>query len=218
MTVVLVNILLPILALVSLVAAFIYLLRALGQRRRVDNQAYGVGQVEMRRAMKIGFLRAIAVAVLGAILLVAWSIFLSVSDMEPAMSAEDTPAPSPTMSETITTTTTPSASPTVLLPSPSPTAALLLSPTATETAVPSPSPTITPPPAPLTATVSSGVGVWLRATPSTEGEQLEWVLDGTVVTLLPGQETGEEFTWQQVRTPVGNEGWVAVPFLVYSEQ
>ncbi len=218
MTVVLVNILLPILALVSLVAAFIYLLRALGQRRRVDNQAYGVGQVEMRRAMKIGFLRAIAVAVLGAILLVAWSIFLSVSDMEPAMSAEDTPAPSPTMSETITTTTTPSASPTVLLPSPSPTAALLLSPTATETAVPSPSPTITPPPAPLTATVSSGVGVWLRATPSTEGEQLEWVLDGTVVTLLPGQETGEEFTWQQVRTPVGNEGWVAVPFLVYSER
>lgn len=213
MTAVLINILLPLLALISLVAAFVYLFRALGQKRRIARQVYSVGQVEMRRAMKIGFLRAIIIAVVGAVLLVAWSILLSVNATAPIMSAEETPVPSPEFAAT--PTITPSLTPTEPRPSPSPTLDLLTTPTSTETAVPSPTSTITPTPEPTTATVSSGVGVWLRATPSTDGEQLEWVLDGTLVILLPGQETGEEFTWQQVRTPAGNEGWVAVPFLVY---
>ncbi len=216
MTAVLVNILLPLLALFSLVAAFVYLVQALRQRRRVERQVYGVGQVEMRRAMKIGFIRAIVVAVVGAILLVAWSLLLSLGNLEPAVSAEDTPVPSPTVTELVTTP--PSATPTAPSPSPSPTVELLTTTDPTETAVPSATPTITATPTPPTATVSSGVGVWLRATPSTGGAQIEWVLDGTVVILLPGEETGEEFTWQQVRTPAGNEGWVAVPFLVYGDQ
>ncbi len=219
MTAVLVYIILPLLALISLIAALSFLLKALGKRRRVDNQVYGVGQVEMRRAMKIGFLRAIVVAVVGAILLVVWSILLSVTNVEFSMPAlgGNTPVPSPLPAETVTIPPALSATPTKMVPSPSPTKEMLLTmtPTITETAVPSPTPSITPSPAPPTATVSSGVGVWLRATPSTDGEQLEWVLDGTQVILLPGKETGEEFTWQQVRTPTGNEGWVADSFLVY---
>jgi hypothetical protein len=71
--------------------------------------------------------------------------------------------------------------------------------------------------APTTATVSSGVGVWLRGAPSTSGEQLEWLLDGTVVTLLAGQETADDLLWQQVRTEAGVEGWVARDFLAVSE-
>ena len=57
-----------------------------------------------------------------------------------------------------------------------------------------------PPPVVETAVVSSGVGVWLRANPSTTGEQLEWLLDGTVLTLLAGQETADSIVWQQVET------------------
>ena len=73
-------------------------------------------------------------------------------------------------------------------------------------------------PTPQTATVSSGVGVWLRGAPSTTGEQLEWLLDGTLVTLLPGQQTADDLLWQQVRTEAGVEGWVARDFLAISEQ
>lgn len=222
MTGLIVTVLLPILATITLVAAFTFLLKALGQRRRIDSQMYSVGQVETRRAMKIGFLRATGIAGLAAVLLLVWGVMLSISEAEPATleppltPVVETPGLQTPMG---TFTGTPSATPS---PSPSPTQELTLSPTATETAVATPTPTVTPTetptPAPATATVSSGVGVWLRATPSTAGEQLEWILDGTLLTLLPGFETGEEFSWQQVRTPAGNEGWVAVPFIRYNEQ
>lgn len=219
MTAVILQILLPLLALISLVAAFYFLLQAWGRRRRVGNQAYSVGQVEMRRAMKIGFLRAVAVAVVGVFLLVAWGILLSLGDPEPATGEEITPSSSP-----IPTSVTPVDGSFSEMPSsPTPTMAatatptLTPTPTITVTATMAPTPTITPTPLPPTATVSSGVGVWLRATPGTDGDQLEWVLDGTIVLLLPGLETGAEFTWQQVRTPAGNEGWVAVPFIQYNE-
>jgi hypothetical protein len=43
---------------------------------------------------------------------------------------------------------------------------------------------------------------------------LEWLLDGTVVALLEGQQTVENLVWQQVRTEAGLEGWVARDYLV----
>ena len=61
--------------------------------------------------------------------------------------------------------------------------------------------------------VNSGVGVWLRAIPSVDGEQLEWVLDGTVLILLDQVENTAEFSWQYVQTPAGNVGWVAASFI-----
>jgi hypothetical protein len=78
-------------------------------------------------------------------------------------------------------------------------------------------PTNTPEPVVETAVVSSGVGVWLRAAPGTAGEQLEWLPDGTVVTLLDGQETADDLLWQQVQTEAGVVGWVAADFLLISE-
>ena len=93
--------------------------------------------------------------------------------------------------------------PTPTGPPPSPTSAVTAEPTATT--------------APVTAIVSSGVGVWLRGAPGTSGEQLEWLLDDTVVTLLGGQETVDDLLWQQVRTDSGVEGWVARDFLSMTE-
>lgn len=216
MTAVFINILLPLLAIVTLLAAFFYLLKALGQRRRINRQVYSVGQVEMRRAMKIGFLRAIVIAFAAALLLFAWGVMRATGTW-PLL-----PEPTPMPTVAPTNTPTPTLSPDVT-PAPAETMSLTLTPgamettvaTPTATATATPTPTVTPTPPPATAVVSSGVGVWLRAAPSTGGEQLEWLLDETVLTLLPGYETGSDFDWQQVRAPSGREGWVAVPFIRY---
>jgi hypothetical protein len=90
-------------------------------------------------------------------------------------------------------------------------------PTNPPTDEPSPAPTNTPEPVVNTAIVSSGVGVWLRGTPGTTGEQLEWLLDGTVLTLLDGQETADDLLWRQVQTETGLTGWVAADFILLSE-
>ncbi|MCA9933176.1 MAG: SH3 domain-containing protein [Ardenticatenaceae bacterium] len=211
MTAVIIDILLPAIALISLAVAFYFVLRAFGQRRRITRQTYGVGQVETRRAVKKDFLYAITVASVGALLLGAWGILLSTGAAEPAIT--NTPTPAVTKPAAVTATATQPVQETTPTVESTPTIK------ATETfPAPTATPTLTPTPEPLTATVSSGVGVWLRAVPNSEGEQLEWVLDGTQVILLPGYETGEQFEWQQVRTPSGNEGWVAVPFIQYSNQ
>ena len=81
-----------------------------------------------------------------------------------------------------------------------------------------PSATIEPPTAlPKTAVVSSGVGVWLRRDPGTSGEQLEWLLDGAVLTILAGTQQVDGYEWQHVLSAAGIEGWVAVDFIVYNE-
>ncbi len=218
MTAVLINLLLPLLAIVTLLAAFFYLLKALAQRQRINRQVYSVAQVETRRAMKIGFLRAIVVALVAAMLLFAWGVLRAIGTW-PLL-----PEPTPTLTLLPTSSSTPTVAPDVT-PAPIETISLPLTPAAAETAVATPTatatatatatPTITPTPQPATAVVSSGVGVWLRAAPSTDGEQLEWLLDDTILTLLPGYETGSDFDWQQVRAPSGKEGWVAVPFIRY---
>ncbi len=107
------------------------------------------------------------------------------------------PDDAPAATAPATTEAAPQASPTVLP----------ASPTAQATVAATIAPT------PQTATVSSGVGVWLRGAPSTTGEQLEWLLDGTTRHPLPGQETADDLLWQQVRTEAGVEGWVARDFL-----
>jgi len=115
--------------------------------------------------------------------------------------------------------------PPVLVPTQSPTPALATpevvenTPTdlAPATAAPTDAPTNTPEPVVDTAVVSSGVGVWLRSAPSTSGEQLEWLLDGTILTLLEGQQTADELLWQQVQTASGITGWVAADFIIVSE-
>jgi hypothetical protein len=46
---------------------------------------------------------------------------------------------------------------------------------------------------------------------------LEWLLEGTVLIILPGRETADEFEWQQVQTEEGLIGWVATEFIVINE-
>jgi hypothetical protein len=89
----------------------------------------------------------------------------------------------------------------------------------TETPTPSQTPTpATPTPTSTpdidTAVVNSPNGLWLRETPGGT-QEVELIPDGTILVLLPGLETVDGVEWQQVRTPAGNEGWVAVDFIIY---
>jgi hypothetical protein len=201
------NIVLLLLAGLSILGALYFLAKGLGARSRITRQAYSVGQVEARRTSLLNWVRA-------GFLFLAALIFLGIFAVRPLLSGREpdavptptllpaTPPPDATAAATVpaTTQSPAQASPTVLP----------ASPTAQTTVAPTVAPT------PQTATVSSGVGVWLRGAPSTTGEQLEWLLDGTLVTLLPGQQTADDLLWQQVRTEAGVEGWVARDFLAVS--
>ena len=204
-----------ILALIGLciLAAFFFVFRAIGSRSKTTREAYGVGQQEARQSMQIDIARGVAFVFVGLIL---WGVYGLSSRPEEAI-----PKPSPTSEPAATTpptspplaATTPAAEPTATS---APTMTSTSSaPTPTDT--PTVEPSSTPSPAPQTAVVISEVGVWLRRIPGINGAQLEWVLNGTELTLLPGLEAADDFQWQQVRTPAGNEGWVAVDFISYTE-
>lgn len=207
MTVVL-NVVLLSAAAISILAALYFVMKAVGARSNVHRQAYNVGQVEAKRASQVNWIRAAIMLVIGLIFIGIFAVRPLVSRVvsapEPTATipaAETIPADTPTLEQTPlpVRTVEPTATTPIASPSPEATAA----PTATT--------------APTTATVSSGVGVWLRGAPSTSGEQLEWLLDGTVVTLLSGQETADDLLWQQVRIESGVEGWVARDFLTVVE-
>ena len=201
------NIVLLSLAGLSALGALYFLAKGLGARSSIHRQAYSVGQVEARRTSLLNWIRA------GFFFLVAL-IFIGIFAVRPLLSGRE-PAPAPTPTLPVATTApqlTPlTTEPAVTVPAQTSPTVSPTSPTAAATAAP------TATAAPQTATVSSGVGVWLRGAPSTTGEQLEWLLDGTTVTLLPGQETADDLLWQQVRTAAGVEGWVARDFLAVSQ-
>jgi len=201
------NVILLSAAAVSILAALYFVMKAVGARSNIHRQAYNVGQAEARRDGQVNGLRAVMFFVVGL-------IFLGIFVVKPLVSRVVTsPEPTPTVPAVVVPTKPPvvatlpvlesTIAPTPSGPEPSPSPELTAVPTATT--------------APVTATVSSGVGVWLRGAPSTTGEQLEWLLDGTVVTLLAGQETADDLLWQQVRTEAGVEGWVARDFLSTAE-
>lgn len=203
------NVVLLSLAGLSALAAFYFIAKGFQAKSKINRQAYSVGQVEVRRSSLIFWIRA-------AFLFFVALIFLGIFAVRPLISREGAtleptpanPAIDPEATQPgIATESVPTAGPT-LDPGPTEPAA---SPTPQATAAP------TATTAPTTAIVSSGVGVWLRGSPSTSGEQLEWLLDGTVVTLLAGQETADELSWQQVRTEAGVEGWVASDFLTINQ-
>lgn len=195
---------------VSIAAALYFVGRGLRARSLSAKETYGVGQVEAARSMKIDIARGIAFVFLGLILLGVYGL----SSRPTEATAEPTPLPPTTVLDVNTDvpdTAVPTPTATTTIPTP---VSATIAPTETPTVEPTPEPTEPPPtPAPVTAVVISEVGVWLRGTPSTTGEQLEWVLNGTILTVLPGQQTADDFQWQQVRTPAGSEGWVAVDFI-----
>ena len=225
------NVILPILAGIAILATFYFGIRAFIDKSRVSREAYGVGQQQARLSMQVNLVRTVGSLLLSLVLLgvTGLGFQLPAATIEPGVTEEVTVTLTVTVElnamETATLTIlTPTA--TAVITSPivaSPTTALLpSSPTPlpvedTPTPLPISSPENTPDVSTQTATVNSEVGVWLRAAPSTEAEQLEWLLDGTPLILLPGQEVAGGFEWQQVRSEVGNEGWVAIPFIAYNE-
>jgi hypothetical protein len=46
---------------------------------------------------------------------------------------------------------------------------------------------------------------------------LEWLLEGSILIVLPGQETADDLLWQQVQTEDGLIGWVAAEFIAINE-
>ncbi|MCB8916769.1 MAG: hypothetical protein H6666_02495 [Ardenticatenaceae bacterium] len=205
------NIVIPLVGAMFLLVALVSIVRALQSRSQSTRYTYGVGRQEARRTMQIAVIRSVIFAVIGLILLGVFGLSLRPNDMLPG---DEAFTPQPTTTATLVVippTATGTPPPTVAivateapLPSPSPTNPLLVPtdlPTATPTSVPS-------------AIVNSEVGLYLREAPGGT-QELELLVNGTVLILLPGRETVDGVEWQQVRTPTGNEGWVAVQFIVY---
>lgn len=61
-------------------------------------------------------------------------------------------------------------------------------------------------------TVSADV-LNLRDAPSTDGAQITQLAKGDKLTITAGPEQGDSFTWYQVQTSDGTQGWVASAFL-----
>jgi hypothetical protein len=110
-------------------------------------------------------------------------------------------------------------------------AGISISPTETPTRTPRPSPTIAPatrevliatlaptptptPPLSTAVVVNAGEpGLRLRAAPN--GDEIDFLKDGTVLELLPEPQvtTSDGIVWQKVRDPQGREGWVATAYI-----
>lgn len=218
------NIAALIFAAICVLGALYLLARGL-QSRGVPQSAYGVARQEARHSMLSSFFWAFLFLILGLVIFGVYSLigfdFLSeASQLEPGLTLTPTLTALPSQatielgneSATIGPTNTP-----VTLQN-------LSTPTFTpEIPTETPTPSITPtPPTPTptntpdvdTAVVNSPNGLWLRETPGGT-QEVELIPHGTVLTLLPGLETIDGTEWQQVRTPAGNEGWVAVDFIIY---
>jgi hypothetical protein len=76
-------------------------------------------------------------------------------------------------------------------------------------------PTVTSAPKFFTVTGTGTDGLFLRSTPSTDGQQIATLPDGTRVERIGEDTTAGGRTWRNVRTTQSpaQEGWVAVDFL-----
>ena len=95
-------------------------------------------------------------------------------------------------------------------------------PVATATVVeaaypPTPVPVVTPtyPPSPAAYLVGNtgGLGAFLRRSPQT-GDKIKAWPDGTVMTVIGGEQVVDGHTWRNVKDPEGNEGWMRTDLLV----
>lgn len=204
------SILIPLLGAIGILAAIFFALRALSARLQVSKEAYGVGQLETRRSMQKDLIWAVMSLAVGLIFLGAYAVMPNENETSPE--PEMTPESIETILAPENETAVPEAtnSPT---PAPFPEAQVTVLPTIPPAPTLTPIPTSTPEPALQTAVVASGVGVYLRANPSTTALDLEWLLDGTQLVVLPDRTDADGYTWVLVRTPDGNEGWVATDFI-----
>lgn len=195
----------------AFLVAVVLVLRALGTRSSIGKQPYDVGLVEAKRNTQAQMLAAGIVFVVGLIFLGAFAVIprgeaAAENVAPPSVPVLPTPEVemglTPVATRTLAGPAVATIAPAATLPPPTPTIGATVTPTIDASTIPT------------SAVVSSGVGVYLRAAPSTSAEQLEWLLDGTIVTLLEGQETADDLVWQQVQVASGAQGWVARDFLV----
>ncbi len=215
------SIVIPLLAIVAIGATIFFGVRAFRHKASLSSQPYNVGQQHIRHEMQIDMLRAGASLIVALMMLgvIGFSAQPSGGSDEEVVESEEEITPTVELTIEVPTTLPDTAVPTqppIVITEPPPTIPpepQLPTAEPTITAVP----TITPLPEPQTAFVVSEVGVWLRSTPSTSSEQVEWLLNGTELVVLSGTQSGDDLEWQQVRAPSGNEGWVAIPFITYNE-
>jgi hypothetical protein len=202
------QIVLLILTAISGLAALLFFVRGLLARSTPPLHPYDVARQETRHSTQVNLLRAGFLLVLTLILLGIYGLVPgqdSATTQEVTLTA--TVAPSPTQGEaTATASRLPDATPTAEPTTPEITATI--TPTTTATAAATETPAI------ATAIVNSPNGLWLREAPGGT-QEVELIAHQTELELLQGRETADDIDWQQVRTPAGNEGWVAAEFLVY---
>jgi hypothetical protein len=219
------SVIIPLLGAIGILVAIFFGLRALATRLQASKQAYGVGQLEAKRSMQKDLIWATMALVVGLIFLGIYAL-LPKGDEMAQPEPEQTPAPEMTV-ESVETEMAPANetdastgsaqsvpeatnSPT---PVPFPESQVTVLPTNPPAPSPTSIPTATPEPELQTAVVASGVGVYLRQDPSTTAPDIEWLLDGTQLVVLPDRQDADGYTWVLVRTSGGNEGWVATDFI-----
>jgi hypothetical protein len=192
----------------ALVALF-FLVRGIQARLSRSQHPYGVGQQETRHDMQVNLLRA-------GFMLIITLILLGIYGLIPGEGTDDG-ASTPTSEIVATAATTATAEDaiesTMTLPpaTPAPSQTILattVTPTATATMEATSTPTV------AMVVVNSPNGLWLREAPGGT-QEVELIAHEAELELLPGRQTLEDLEWQQVRTRNGNEGWVAVDFLIF---
>jgi hypothetical protein len=196
-----------ILTAVCFLGAIYFFIRGFLASRSVPQRAYGVQQQDARHFMLVDFFRGGILLIVALVLLAIFGFSFFPQGNE--SNAPPLPVASATTEAKATLPKQAPSSPIAKTPELSPT-----SPIDTPTLVPTETPEPTDTPVVPTAVVVSPNGLWLREAPAGT-QQLELIADGTVLRLLPDRETVEDLEWQLVRTPAGNEGWVAVEFLDY---
>jgi len=208
------SVIIPLLGAIGILIAIFFALRAVSSHVQAGRQAYGVGQLESRRSMQKDLIWAVMALVGGLLFLGLYALLPEASQASPEPVA--TPQTTPESIETVLSPageTAVPATPSSHTPAPFPESQVTVLPTnpppPTQTTVP----TATPSPEPQTAVVASGVGVYLREQPSVTAPDLEWLLEGTSLLVLSGEADADGYRWVLVRTPEGNEGWVATDFI-----
>ncbi len=199
------NIIFPILAGLSLLAALYFFVAALRVRGRMPANTYGVERHKVRQRTLVGFARGGFFLLLSLIL---FSVF-GISSLPEQAARPALPTPVDTITPEETDTTNPVSGPIISTSQLTPT-----SPVPTRTLMPTNTPIPTNTPVVPTAVVASLNGLWLRDSPGGT-QELELIPDGATLIVLQGRETVEDLDWQEVKTATGNTGWVAVDFIVY---
>jgi hypothetical protein len=212
-----INGILLVLAVLFILAAFNSILRGFFLRGKMQRAYYGVGRQAERRSMLVNMAWGAFWLLLGIALLVGFGASRNInSQIAPVATAtlESPMTISPTFMPTMVQIATPTSLPTpqqiaTNVPIASPTAPLDI-----PTQTPEPTPTQTSTPKPPTVIVNSPNGLYLRDVAGGTAE-VELIADGTELVLLEGRATARNFEWQQVQTPLGNVGWVAIDFLIF---